>query len=202
MRDEPLSGSEGLAIIQDMIRQAKNQFSENGFIYLLWGWTILTCSLGQFIMMHWELYDQHYYIWFLCWATFIVQFFYLRRRHRAQRVRTYTESIIGYVWMVFVILMFLTGVVVGIQTGAEYYLHLYPTLLALYGMPTFLSGIILRFRPLVVGGICCWLLTLAAVFIQYEYQLVLLALAVLLAWIVPGYLLRKRYKKENPGHGG
>jgi hypothetical protein len=69
--------------------------------------------------------------------------------------------------------------------------------LVLYGIPTFLSGVILKFKPLSTGGFICWFLAVAAMFIPYEYQLLLLALAVACAWIIPGYLLRSKFKKEN-----
>jgi hypothetical protein len=72
-----------------------------------------------------------------------------------------------------------------------------PGFLALYGMPTFLSGVILRFRPLIIGGVFCWLLSLSAAYIAYEYQLLLLSAAMIVAWIIPGYAFRARYKKEN-----
>ena len=50
-KSESLSGEQGLALIESMINRAKNHFSENGFLYLLWGWVICICSLGQFTMI-------------------------------------------------------------------------------------------------------------------------------------------------------
>jgi hypothetical protein len=64
-------------------------------------------------------------------------------------------------------------------------------------MPTFLSGIILKFKPLVIGGISCWLLAVVSVFIPMEYQLLCIAAAVIFAWIIPGYLLKANFKREN-----
>jgi hypothetical protein len=81
--------------------------------------------------------------------------------------------------------------------GQEYYKFINPGFLALYGMPTVLSGVILRFRPLIIGGVCCWALSVGASFISFEYQLLFLGAAVIAAWIIPGYLLRSRFKKIN-----
>ena len=67
----------------------------------------------------------------------------------------------------------------------------------MYGMPTFLSGIILKFKPLIIGAICCWLLAVATPFANYDYQFLLMACAVIAAWIIPGYLLKEKFKKEN-----
>jgi hypothetical protein len=71
-----------------------------------------------------------------------------------------------------------------------------PLLLMMYGMPTFLSGVIMRFTALKIGGIICWCLSIVAVLVAPVYVLLLLAVAVIAAWIVPGYLLRKKFKNQ------
>jgi len=197
MNDEKFSPQESLGVIKAMIDRAKNQFSENGHLYLLWGWAVLICSLAQFILMHYVQYEKHYLVWISMWLVFIYQFFYLRKEQRQKRVRTYTDDIVGFVWLVFIILMFLFGFLFGVILGDKYYSFINPGFLALYGMPTFLSGIILRFRPLVIGGVSCWILSVAAPFIHPEYQLLLLPVAMIAAWITPGYLLQRKYKQQN-----
>jgi uncharacterized membrane protein len=197
MQDEQISGTESMQIIQNMINKAKNQFNENGFLYLLWGWAILVCSVAQFILLHLLQFPQHYMVWMLTWLVFIVQVLYLRRQQRSRRVETYTEDILKYVWITFVFVMFLMSFVLGRLMGDEYYRFLNPVILIVYGIPTFLSGIILRFRPLKIGGLSCWGLSVIATFIAYDYQLLLLSAAVTVAWIVPGYMLRARFKKVN-----
>ena len=60
-----------------------------------------------------------------------------------------------------------------------------------------LLGVIIKFKPLLIGGICCWLLSIMSMFVMYEFQLLLLAPAVIAAWLIPGYLLQQKFKKEN-----
>ena len=50
--DESFTHTDSLTIIQAMINKAKDQFSENGHLYLLWGWVILICSIGHFLLMN------------------------------------------------------------------------------------------------------------------------------------------------------
>jgi hypothetical protein len=95
--------------------------------------------------------------------------------------------------------MFLFGFLFSIALGKQYYQYMNVGFLALYGMPTFLSGITLRFKPLIYGGIACWLLSIIACFTPYQFHLLLLGLAVIIAWIVPGYILKARFKKINAG---
>jgi hypothetical protein len=121
----------------------------------------------------------------------------MRRRHRGRRVKTYTGYILGYVWLTFVIVIFMLAFLVGRLTGGDYYYHINPILLTVYGMPIFLSGIILRFRALVIGGIGCWVLAVVATLInEYDYQFLLIPVAMVIAWIIPGYLLRAKYRRD------
>jgi hypothetical protein len=197
MQDEKFSPEQSLQVIQSMIDKARSQFSENGHLYLLWGWVVLSCSIAQFILIKFVQTEKHYYVWFVCWLAAIYQFVYLRKQQRQQRVKTYADKMIGFIWISFVVLMMLIGFAVGRAGGSEYYKLFSPVFLAMYGVPTFLSGIFLQFRPLVIGGIGCWVLSMLAHFIPYDYQLLLLAAAMVIAWIIPGYVLQRNYNKQN-----
>ena len=197
MNDEKFSPEQSLQVIQSMIERAKNRFSENGHLYLLWGWAVLICSLVEFVLLNFVHYEYHYMVWFFMWLPFIYQIFYLRKTKKREKVKNYTDEITGFVWISFVIMMFLFGFLFGRVLGEEYYKFINPGFLALYGMPTFLSGIVLRFRPLIIGGIFCWLLSIGSVFMDHQYQLLLLSAAMIVAWIIPGYMMQHKYKQQN-----
>ena len=195
--EQPFSEQQSIRLIESMINKARNQFSENGHLYLLWGWVILACSIAQFVLTEFVHSSSAYLVWMLTWLAVVYQIIYLVRKKKQRKVRTYTDGIIGGVWLSFAITMFLFAFSIGNLQGISYNKILNPLLLALYGIPTFLSGIILRFRPLMMGGICCWCLCVLAPFIPSQYQVLLLGAAVIVAWIIPGYLLRKRYHELN-----
>ena len=73
----------------------------------------------------------------------------------------------------------------------------YPFILILYGIGTFISGNILRFPLLIAGGIACWVLSLISFYVSFEYQLLLIALAVLLSYIIPGHVLKSLYAPHS-----
>lgn len=197
MSEENFNPKESLLLIESMINRAKDKFAEDGHLYLLWGWIVLVCSLMQFVLLHFFQSPYHYMVWMVSWFIIIYQIIYMRRKHRQQKVHTYTGYIIGYVWLTFIIVMFLVGFLIGRLTTGEYYSHINPIVLAIYGMPIFLSGIILRFKPLIIGGIGCWILSIVTTFIRnYDYQFLMLPIAMLIAWIIPGYLLRAKYKSQ------
>lgn len=196
MQEEKLTGSQSIELIQSMINRARNQFSENGHLYLVWGWVVLICSVVEFILIRFLDYPHHYLVWILTWLAVIYQFIYFYKNRKKEKVKTYTGEIVSYVWFVFVILLLLTIFISSSQEVKNIGL-ISPFILALYGMPTFLSGKILQFPPLVLGGIGCWILALISLYVPYEFQILFFGLSVIIAWIIPGYLLRKRYQTEN-----
>ena len=199
MTEEKFSPQDSLLLIHKMIDQAKARFSENGHLYLLWGWTVFICAIAQFILFKFVKSEYHYFVWFATLVVLIYQFFYIRKREKKVKVRGYADQVIAAVWITFVILMFLFGYLFGSILGEEYYKFISPGFLALYGMPTVLSGVILQFRPLIIGGVCCWVLSACATLIPYDYQLLMLAAAMIVAWIIPGYLMRIKHRKFDNG---
>ncbi|MBC7936979.1 MAG: hypothetical protein H7Y86_16650 [Rhizobacter sp.] len=191
---QPMDELNSLQLIESMINKAKNRFSESGTLYIIWGIVVLVCSLVQFAGTMWFNYPPVQYIWMLTWVMLIYQVFYLRKKKKSSTVKTYTDEIIGYVWICFVITLWLMSFILIMNDAGKLLLA---SILVIYGIPTFLSGIILHFRPLIVGGISCWLLSLSTVVIKEPYHILLISVAMLAAWIIPGVLLRNKFINEN-----
>lgn len=189
-----MTEKESMELITSMINKAKNNFSERGLLYLIWGWVILFCCITSFVGAYFYHYDKIYFVWLIVYLVIIFQIIYIRKTRKYQKTKTYTSEINAFVWIVFTICLIL---IIFICNVFRRYELINPLLLVLYGMPTFLSGIILKFRPLIIGAICCWALATASPFINMDYQLLLIATAVVVAWIIPGYLLKAKFKKEK-----
>lgn len=194
MQTENFSPKDSLQLIDNMINQAKNRFTENGFLYLLWGWVIFSCSLFHFAAIKLSLFKHPEWVWTITWVVVIFQVIYIVKAKRKEKVKTYSDGIIDAIWVCFGICMLVLAIVIG---RFNLWIYMNSLVLLFYGIPTFLSGFVMRFTPLKLGGIACWLLAIASTFVAQVYYLIFLALAVLIAWIVPGYLLRKKYNQQN-----
>jgi FtsH-binding integral membrane protein len=194
--EESLTEKQSLSIIEEMINRAKNQFSEDGSLYLLWGWVILFCSLGHFVLQVVVEYNRPWQIWSVTWVVAVYMLIFLRRKNRTRKVKTYTEELLSYVWLAFVIMMALTFFLLQ-KFVPQFWLYNFMFILLCYGMPTFLSGIILQFRPLIIGGVVCWVLSAASGFVHFSYHPLFVSAAVVVAWIIPGFILRERFKRMN-----
>lgn len=194
MNSEKKWNEDQLHLIASMINRAKNNFAENGLLYLVWGWTILLCCAVQFVADYFFAYPYAHYVWLATWLVLIFQIIYLKRQQKKQKVHTYSDEIISGIWWVFFFCMLL---IVFICLQWKRYEMINPLILVLYGVPTILCGIVMKFRPLILGGVCSWLLAVASPFVPFEFQILLIALAIIFAWIIPGYQLQIKYKKHH-----
>ncbi len=194
MQELTIPPAESLQLIESMINKAKNRFSENGHLYLLWGWVVFICAIIHFFTLSYSLLEHPEMIWMLTWVAFIYQFVYIYCVKRKQVVKAYTDEILNAVWLVFVACGFIAAIITG---SKGYWTAMYSLFLMLYGIPTILSGVILRFKPLIWGGLTCWIFSIISVFLAFMYLLPLIALAVVIAWIIPGYLLKAQHLKTN-----
>jgi hypothetical protein len=187
MEPENFSPKDSLLLIESMISKAKNRFTENGFLYLLWGWAVFACAIFHFLAIKLNLFKRPEWIWTITWAVVIFQIIYLAKTKKKQNVKTYSDGIIDAIWICFGICMLVLTIVVG---RFNLWMYINSLVLLFYGIPTFLSGFVMRFTPLKLGGVACWLLAIASTFVEPVYFLILIA------WIIPGYLLRKKFKNQ------
>ena len=111
---------------------------------------------------------------------------------KKEKVKTYVDDFVKYALIAF--LVCLTMVLFNMNKLG---LNCYPMLMMVYGMWLFISGGSLKFRPLIIGGITNWIIAFAALYVDFNMQLLLLALAVLTGYIIPGHMLSNRYKRNN-----
>lgn len=187
-----------MQIIQQMIQTARNQYTENGHLYLIWGFVILICSVAHFVL------DQYFHVkgfdkvWMLTWVALIYQFYYLSKKKKSVKAKSFADSIMMFVWTAFPVALFLCGFAILFLSGKQNvnaYVVLYPVFLALYGIPTYISGQVLKVPSLKWGGIVCWALSFISVFIPSGFQILLLGVAAIFAWIIPGFALQKQYRE-------
>ena len=80
MQQENFSPEQSLQLIDSMINKAKNQFSENGLLYLLWGWVIFVCAVGHFILLQLDIVEHPEMVWASTWLVVIFQAVYLSKK--------------------------------------------------------------------------------------------------------------------------
>ena len=179
---------QSLDIIQSMIAKTKSNLGENRFYFLLWGWICFAAFLSQFFLKAILEYRHHYLVWLSTIPAMIITIVYSSRKDKRANVKTYIGESMGNLWMGIGISFFILSII--ISNLPEGWFYAYPFFILFYGLGTFVSGRILQFRPLMIGGIFNWILAVVCIYIPFDYQLLLGAAAIFTSYIIPGLLLK------------
>ena len=194
MKEENFSPEQSLQLIQSMISKTKQDMSDNSIYFLVWGWITFIGCTGQFVLKNIVKYEQHYQVWWLTVVGIVFSIWHGIKEGKKRRVQTYVGLSLKYLWIGMSISYFVLGMCLSkIGWGAS----IFPFFIMLYGLGTFVSGGILQFRPLIIGGIIAWVLAIGAMYVEYDYQMLFGAAAILASYIIPAYMLRSRNKTAN-----
>lgn len=187
--NKTLTAQESLEIITSMINQAKGNAKNNSIYFLLWGWVVVIANLISFALIQVN-YDKPFLAWLIvipAWAaTIYTGWKGSQRKHNL----THLDRITTALWLSFSLVAFSL-----IFFGYKINYQINPLILFLVSIPTFVSGTILRFKPLVIGGTLFWLFGIINFLIPMEYQNLIGALAIVCGYLVPGYMLKGQSKK-------
>lgn len=190
--EKQLSGEESLQLINRMIHEAKGYFHESGFGALVYGFSTVICGVLSFLWVK-NIVHFPFHPFYLMVPIFFIQAFIQYWQDKNKKAKTFTDEAIDYVWMGFFITTFV-ALCAGLA-GIEYIQFSFVILLA--GMASFLTGMLAKFRYLIICSFVCWAVGIISFFIQNPAIYLLLALTGTLIWIVPGFILQAHFKKTN-----
>jgi hypothetical protein len=212
--EKQLTEKESLDLIAQMIRKAKNSYHNTGIGAMMWGAVVAVCSLVRLseIQFHYKLpFD----IYLLTFIAIIPQVFITIKEKKERKVKSYDDSYMDYLWLGFGISIFLLvhtsnqlsaawsswageySHLTGKQASFRFYEFISPLFLMLYGMPTFVTGAACKFRPMLWGGIFCWVCSVITVYTPIKIDLLLTALSAMVAWFIPGIMMEREYQQAK-----
>ena len=194
MHQENFSPEQSLQLIQSMISKTKQGMSDNSIYFLVWGWLTFFACTGQFVLKNIYNYEKHYLVWLVVIIGIIFSIYQGRKEEKRNRATTYIDDSIKYLWSGMAASFFVLGMIL---TRLGWDTVVFPFFIMLYGLGTYVSGSIIRFRPLIIGGIVAWALAIGSTFVNYDYQMLFGAAAILVSYIIPAYMLRSRKNTAN-----
>lgn len=184
-----LTNEQSLEIISEMIQTAKGTVANNSFYFLFWGWVCVFANLGHYALIEFSSFKAPYMVWLIMIPGGLFSFGYGFFQEKKAKVKTYTSSVTFWIWMTFV-----AGLIAILLVMPKMNYQISPLIMIITSMATFLSGIVLKFKPLLVGGILFWLFGVTAFYVSYENQLLMSAASLISGYLVPGYMLKMRGK--------
>lgn len=195
MQAENFTEQDSLKLINEMIGKAKKSYVTKGIASIVWGAIIFFCSIYTWAEVHFNFDGGD--PWILTLIAVTVQIFFSIKEKRNKNFKSYESDGIGAVWTAFGISIFI----------AILYSNKHPSqgemtsiFMMLYAIPTFITGMITKFKPMIYGGIFCWAASIFSMYTLFEIDNLLMAACGLIAWLIPGIILWSRYKKNQAAH--
>ncbi|MCB0765461.1 MAG: hypothetical protein R2815_07815 [Flavobacteriales bacterium] len=185
--EKNMTPEESLKVIESMIGQAKRSFSSMSFYFLLWGVLLICAMITTYVLRDEPRSVSQGAVWAVAGILGgVVSSVHGIREGKRNRVSNPMDRVIGWLWSAFVITMVITIIV-----SVGHHRDPGPMITLITGFATFLTGQILRFRPLIIGGILFWAIG-AAMHFTHDVLItsVLYCCAMLFGYIVPGLMLK------------
>jgi len=202
---------ESLAVINEMIKQARNNFQKgSGNSMIFYGTLVSIMSIINvilaFILLKLSINPNYsFWIWCLMIPAFFVGYLIEKKVEREAMVKTHLDSITVTTWKgyLYSICVFLT-VIFSIGLGKKMYDVFYlinPFIFILVGLAEFVNAKTYRFKPYLYGALIMWLGALACVAVMWTsepvfFQFFIMAFCMFFGFVIPGYKLNK-LAKEN-----
>jgi len=184
--EETLSPRESLDLIANAIAKTRENLQGNSFGFLLWGWLIAAASFSYFLL-HQYTPSRFYFIPFPVLAAIGIfsTVIWLRKRNKRTTL-SYTTYFINKLWVVLGA-CFLIVVFINVSQGKMPFTYT----LIVAGIGTLVSGWVMKFRPLVIGGILLFLASITSIYVVDGYKPLLHGVSIIAGFLIPGYLLKK-----------
>jgi hypothetical protein len=218
--EKKMTEQESLQLITEMIQKAKGGFHETGTSAILWGAVVGFCGLLSFAQAQWG-FSIGFDIWLLIFVAIIPQVYLVFQEKKKKQVKTYQQAATDNIWLVYAIslaaLVLYQNIVPGvydklmtgdgaqllqknIQTGEIKDFHFYipgisSVYLIIYAFPTLGTGLINKFKPMIYGAMLCYVFFVISLFTSFKYDMLLMGLAGIVNWLIPGFILRSNYLK-------
>lgn len=180
---------ESLHIISDMVQltRARLQIGDGTF-FLLWGYLSVAAALLHAVLLMLAFKEQWAAAaWFLMFFGWIYQMIYLRQRDTAISPLTFVDRLVRQIWLVIMVPYILSLGLLPMLGNALYFV-----LLLFLAVAVYLTGWVLRFKPLCYGSYAIVMCAIPTLWMSQSFSLMFFALAMVLGYIIPGHLINRQ----------
>ncbi len=189
-----LNPNEEIQIIKNMIEKSKKNTVDSSWQFLLWGWLILSSCFLVYIISFAGYPEISWIPWAILMPTGgIIQMIVGIKTHKKQKVLTYTEKSIGWIWISCGFAMFIIAFLAPI-TGIIGWQAISPLIALIVGIGTLTTAKILEWKLLIICSAFWWISAIILMLINPNFQILVMAITVILGYLVPGYTIRYKYK--------
>ena len=193
-----LDETQSLLVIKEMIQVSKNKLKRDGILFIVWGWLLFYKSILGYVerkfVLSFEIQKIMNYLGFVLLIASIgfTSYYLLKQR---KKVRTYIGISLRYVWISLFVCMVLVNLIqFNVLHSINFELQ-HPIFMVLIAFAVTVTGGILRYRLIIIGGVIFGILALAASYLKLQEQLLVESVAWIISFIVPGHILYANREK-------
>ena len=194
MDKNDLTPEESFNIINKAISNFKMNYRESAKTFLLWGWVLTLASFSNFIILKILDTKEAFNLMGLFslgnWVVFsligfIILFFMGRKIKKEKKIYSYLDTYIKKLWIVTAASFFIAIILcIKLEIAPP------PIMLLIGGIATTTSGLLIKFRPVIIGGIAFFIFSIATTFVSNEYIALIVGAAIICGYLIPGYFLK------------
>jgi hypothetical protein len=193
MEKTTLTPEESLLLISKTIEQAKNRFKESGHIFVYWGTLTVIVFGSQLILSLLKLYEYTMWPVYLFPLSIFYMIYFTVKEKKKNRIKTHIGYVLGNIGWVFGMNLCIMGFFCWDKLGVA----MAPVFIIFFALFILMCGLLIRFKPLTIGGLLVNLIGLGSFFISVDYHGFSIMLMAVVGLIIPGILLNIARRKEN-----
>ncbi len=189
-QEHTISPEQSLRIISEMMANSKRNLARGGSFYIIfWGAAVGTLNFSHFLLDVAFDYAHPYIVWLGIIPAVIVSAAYGARKRRTAGIRSSIDGLYGELWWAIFACML---TIIFFMEKVNY--NITAIILLLSALGIFITGRLIRFKPLVLGGLVLFIGAVGSFLVSYQYQNLISGFAMIFGYLVPGFLLRQREK--------
>lgn len=189
-----LTPGESFDIINKAISNFKLNYKDSAKSFLLFGWIFFLASISNFFILKIldskEAYHQMGFYSLGNWLVFaiigfIFLFFMVRKENRDKKVYSHLDGYVKSLWTVAAASFFFATIIcVKLEINPP------PIMLLIAGIATTTTGLLIKFKPLIIGGMSFYVFSIASTFVSNEYIALIVGGSIICGYLIPGHLLK------------
>jgi hypothetical protein len=195
------NADERLSFIKSLVEDNRKLALGSGMPSIIWGMFVISALFLTYWGIQKPINNGLYYM--VVWLTatglgWVVSYLVERKRERCN-VSTYSQQILGVVWICHGVVMMILAFV-ATSAGVIGYYAISPMMGTVLGSAYFINGWLNQYKWLSAVGILWWIASIAIfLLMQYMelYTLLYFAGLMFLLQVVPGIKLEMLWRKEN-----
>ena len=192
---ENFDQAQSLQVIREMIEISRKKLQNDGILFMVWGWALFYSALSRFLIskiLFSRMEVKAFKIAGAIITVFVLGYTLLYLWQQRKKAQTWIGTSLRWVWISVVFCMVLINLIqMNVLHEVRFDLQ-HPIFMVVFAYAIIVSGVILRYRLMILTGILFGILAWVSSWFDLTNQLLFESIAWFVAFILPGHLLFAR----------